>query len=127
MESKCDSKPEPGSVTSALNFFAGLAVNGQIQGVGLNSAPEQWAENLGTDFLDDKSKSNKRLRRDYGLAELGFFRVNGLWSCFLISLQVHRLWRYDDNVPQKLLERYGEFPKSAQFEDVCGVLRRAWI
>jgi hypothetical protein len=54
---------------------------------------------------------------------LGFFRADGLWSCFLVSLQVHRLWRYEDNVPQKLLDRYGEFPKSVQFEDVHRALR----
>jgi hypothetical protein len=101
---------------SALSFFVDFAVNGHIEDVGLNSTPEEWAESLGTDFVDDKSKSNKRLRRDYGLVELGFFRAGGLWSCFLISLQAHRLWRDDGNVPQKLIDRYGEFPRSVQFE-----------
>lgn len=108
---------------SVLNFLADFAIPGQIEGVGLNSAPEEWAENLGTDFIDEKSKSNKRLRRDYGLVELGFFRSDRRWKCFLISLQAHRLSRCDDHVPQILVDRYGEFPRSIQFEDVRRILR----
>jgi len=108
---------------SALSFFVDFALNGRIEGVGLNSPPEEWAKGLGTDFVDDKSKSGKRMRRDYGLVELGFLRSDGLWACFLISLQAHRLWRYPDGVPQKLLDRYGEFPRSIQFEDVRSALR----
>ena len=103
---------------SALEFLTDFITSGQVEGVGLNSTLEEWAENLGTGYIDDKSRSGKQLRRDYGLVELGFLRVNKLWSCFLISLQVHRLWRYDDNVPQKLVDRYGEFPGSFQFQDV---------
>jgi hypothetical protein len=106
---------------SALDFFTDFAVNGHVEGVGLNSTPEEWTENLGPDFIDDKSKSNKRMRRDYGLVELGFFRADGLWNCFLISLQAHRLWRHGD-VPQKLVDRYGEFPRSIQFDEVRRVL-----
>lgn len=108
---------------SALSFLVDFALNGRIEGVGLNSPPEQWAESLGTDFIDDRSKSNKRMRRDYGLVELGFHRSEGSWACFLISLQVHRLWRYPDGVPQKLLGRYGEFPRSIQFEEVRSALQ----
>jgi hypothetical protein len=103
---------------SALKFFTDFALNGQIEGVGLNSTPAEWAEGLGTDFIDDKSKSGKRLRRDYGLVELGFVRAEGSWSCFLISIQAHRLWQYHSNVPRKLIEKYGEFPRSVQFDEV---------
>lgn len=108
---------------SALDFFVDFALNGRIQGVGLNSTPEMWTEDLGTDYIDDKSKNGKRLRRDYGIVELGFVRKNGLWSCFLISLQAYRLWRYADCVPQKYLDGYGEVPRSIQFEDVRNALR----
>jgi hypothetical protein len=108
---------------SALGFFVDFAVNGHIQGVSLNSTPEEWIESLGTDFVDDKSKKNKRMRRDYGLIELGFFRVDGSWSCFLISLQVHRLWQNDGNVPRKLVDQYGEFPKQVQFQELHIALR----
>jgi hypothetical protein len=122
MKSKYGDKAS-GMATRALNFFTEFAIRGQIQGVGLGSIPEEWAQNLGTGFIDAKSKSNKRSRRDYGLVELGFLRVGGFWSCFLISLQVHRLWRYDGNVPKELIGRYGKFPKSVQFQDLHRALR----
>jgi hypothetical protein len=103
---------------SALEFFTNFVTSGRVEGVGLNSTLGEWADSLGSDYIDDKSRSGKQLRRDYGLVELGFLRRNKLWSCFLISLQVHRLWQYDDNVPQALIDRYGEFPRSLQFQDL---------
>jgi hypothetical protein len=108
---------------SALEFYTDFVTSGLVQGVGLHSTLEVWTDNLGTSCIDDKSRSGKQLRRDYGLIELGFLRVNKSWSCFLISLQVHRLWRYDDNVPQKLVDRYGEFPRSLQFQDFDRAVR----
>jgi hypothetical protein len=107
---------------NAPNFFVDFAVNGQVEGVSLNSTPEDWTLNLGPEFIDDKNKNNTRMRRDYGLVELGFLRAEGLWNCFLISLQVHRLWRNNNNVPPRLVARYGEFPKSVPFRELRTIL-----
>ena len=104
---------------TSLDFFVGFAASGRVEGVGLNSAPEDWSDHLGADFIDDKSKSKKRLRRDYGLVELGFSREDGGWRCFVISIQVHRLWWHDELVPEKLRSKYGEFPKAVSFEELC--------
>jgi hypothetical protein len=51
---------------SALDFFVDFVFKGRIEDVGLDSAPEKWAENLGTDCVGDKSGNSKRLRWDYG-------------------------------------------------------------
>jgi hypothetical protein len=106
-----------------LDFFAGFAVSGRVEGVGLSSSPEDWSEHLGTAYVDDKSKSKKRLRRDYGLVELGFYRGAGGWQCFLISIQAHRLWWDSNNVPARLLSKYGSFPRAVSFEELRRSLR----
>lgn len=103
---------------TAVDFLTDFAVSGHVEGVGLPSAPEDWSEHLGTDYIDDISKSKKRLRRDYGLVELGFGRAEGAWRCFLISIQAHRLWWDNDNVPAKLRSKYGAFPRVVPFEDL---------
>jgi hypothetical protein len=102
----------------ALNFFVDFAVSGRVEGVGLDSAPEDWSEHLGKDYIDDISKSKKRLRRDYGLVELGFYRPGGAWRCFLVSIQAHRLWWDNHNAPAKLRSKYGPFPRVILFEDL---------
>jgi hypothetical protein len=102
----------------ALNFFVDFAVSGRVEGLGLDSVPEDWARHLGKDYIDDISKSKKRLRRDYGLVELGFCRPAGVWRCFLVSIQAHRLWWDSDNVPAKLRSKYGSFPRAIVFEDL---------
>jgi hypothetical protein len=103
---------------NALDFFVDFAVTGRVEGVSINSTPEDWSDRLGADFIDDESKSKKRMRRDYGLVELGFYRVEGAWRCLGIGIQVHRLWWNSDNVPAKLRSRYGDFPRIVPFEDL---------
>lgn len=106
---------------TALDFFIDFAVTGRVEGVGLNSKPDDWSEHLGAGYVDDKRKN--QMRRDYGLVELGFARVERAWRCAAISIQAHRLWRDANNVPPKLRRRYGVFPRTIQFEEMRKRLR----
>lgn len=106
---------------TALDFFIDFAITGQVEGVGLNSKPDDWSENLGADYVDDRRKN--QMRRDYGLVELGFARVERTWRCATISIQAHRLWWHADNVPPKLRRRFGAFPRSIPFEETRKRLR----
>ena len=100
---------------SVLDFLAAVAVSGQVEGAGIQSTPEEWERALGADFIDDRAK--KRFRRDYGLVELGFWRVDNTWRCGSLAIQVHRLWWHADSLgPARLGEKYGDFPKTVPFE-----------
>ena len=102
---------------SVLDPLVGTAIHGAVGGVGIQATLEDWQRVLGTDFIDDPAK--KRFRRDYGLAELGFWRVDGKWRCGSLALQVHRLWYGADDIgPASLKARYGGFPAAVSFADL---------
>jgi hypothetical protein len=95
---------------SDLEFYASLAREGTVLGLGLGALPEEWAATLGSGFIDDTQK--KIFRRDYGLIELTFERVDDLWRCRSISVQVHRLAHLGDSlVPLTLKQRYSAFAR----------------
>lgn len=104
-------------MTSALDLLADIATRGVVEGAGIRATPAEWERAIGSDFVDDRVK--KRFRRDYGLVELGFWRVGGEWRCGLFALQVHRLWSGAETIgPASLRTRYGEFPPSVAFADL---------
>ncbi|MFJ8750206.1 hypothetical protein ACIREO_12860 [Streptomyces sp. NPDC102441] len=98
-----------------LAFYAHVAACGEVLGVGIGSQPAEWKTALGGDYLDIESQG--LLRRDYGLVELSFQQEEGSWTCFGISVQVHRL-RLDTaaQVPAALQHRYGPFSPRARFD-----------
>ncbi|MGV9626869.1 hypothetical protein [Streptomyces sp. NPDC003487] len=105
---------------SDLGFYAHVATHGDVLGVGIGSAPGAWDATVGRDCLDDPGK--KRLRRDYGLVELSFSEVDGLMSCFGLTVQVHRLI-HGPCVPSSLVDTYGEFRPRLRFEELRSVIR----
>ncbi|MEU6488083.1 hypothetical protein [Streptomyces sp. NPDC046887] len=64
------------------------------------------------------------MRRDYGLVELSFAEGGeGAWSCFGISVQVHRLRTGDASaVPEPLREAYGPFAPKLTFDRLSAAL-----
>jgi hypothetical protein len=107
---------------SLLDFLADFAATGRVGGAGIYSTPEQWQQVLGEDFIDDRAK--KRLRRDYGLVELGFARVDGGWRCGTVSMQVHRLSRDPKIGPVSVRAEYGDFPTSIAVDDLHAAVGR---
>lgn len=102
---------------SMLDLLTDVATHGGIERAGIQDTPAAWERSLGSDFLDDSAK--KRFRRDYGLVELGFWRVDGEWRCGSLALQVHRLWLDADALgPASLRAKYGDFPRSVRFADL---------
>ncbi|MFF4960966.1 hypothetical protein ACFY2Z_28670 [Streptomyces sp. NPDC001222] len=104
-----------------LDFYAHVATRGDVLGARVGMTPAQWEEKLGADYLDDTSHG--RMRRDYGLVELSFDENEGSWSCFGISVQVHRLNLGDTStVPTPLRNAYGEFAGRARFDELAAVI-----
>jgi hypothetical protein len=102
---------------SLLEFLVDFASSGRVEGAGIYSSPGDWGDSLGGDYIDDRQK--KQFRRDYGLVELGFWRVEQDWRCGSVSLQVHRLWWHSDTTgPARLRRKYGPFPKDVRLEDL---------
>ncbi|WAL66853.1 hypothetical protein ORV05_03325 [Amycolatopsis cynarae] len=117
-------KKKPPDGMSVPEFLAGFAMTGRIEGVGLDSTPDEWERQLGSDFVDDHDR--KQFRRDYGLVELGFWREEGNWTCGLISVQVHRLWHDRETIgPAGLREKHGDFPKAVRFVELRDELGRS--
>lgn len=102
---------------SVLGLLVDTATHGAVEGGGIQATPEAWEHALGSDFIDDRTK--KRFRCDYGLVELGFWRVDRKWRCGSLALQVHRLWYGADAIgPASLKARYGVFPLAVSFADL---------
>ncbi|WEH38738.1 hypothetical protein [Streptomyces sp. AM 2-1-1] len=104
---------------SDLDFYAHVAMRGDVLGTGIGTPPEAWDASVGRDCHDDFGKG--RLRRDYGLVELSFSRVEGSLSCFGIGLQVHRLV-HGLSVPASLTAEYGAFAPRVRFAELRAVL-----
>ncbi len=99
--------PENARMTD-LDFYAHVATRGDVLGAGISDPPEAWEAALGSDCLDDVSHG--LMRRDYGLVELSFEEADGAWSCFGISVRIHRLSTGDASmVPPPLRNAYGSF------------------
>ncbi|MEV4788180.1 hypothetical protein AB0K53_22485 [Streptomyces tuirus] len=106
---------------SDLDFYARVATRGDVLGVGIGTQPAAWEAVLGTDFLD--AEDGSLLRRDYGLVELSFQEEGGAWSCFGVSVQVHRLrWDTGSSVPAALRGAYGVFAPSTRFDDLAAAV-----
>ncbi|MFJ4872635.1 hypothetical protein [Streptomyces sp. NPDC088757] len=106
-----------------LDFYAHVAARGDVLGAGLSTPPAAWEAALGSDCLDDASHG--LMRRDYGLVELSFEETGGAWSCFGISVQVHRLGTGDASmVPPPLLHAYGHFASRVQYDDLSAAVTR---
>ncbi|OBQ48256.1 hypothetical protein A4U61_24075 [Streptomyces sp. H-KF8] len=102
---------------SAFQFLIEVLESGAVQGLGLDARPEDWEARLGSGYIDDVRKG--RMRRDYGLVELSFFKKGEIWQCFEVSLQVHRLAKdIPDVVPSSLIEEYGELESRVRFSDL---------
>ncbi|MGA5727100.1 hypothetical protein ACPCI1_00475 [Streptomyces seoulensis] len=107
---------------SALDFYAHVAVHGEVLGVGLGAVPEAWEAALGAASLD--VPGGGLLRRDYGLIEINFSPDRpgrqGQLSCFGFAVQIQRLL-YDQSpntVPPPLSREYGEFARRVPFKEL---------
>ncbi|MET9293393.1 hypothetical protein [Streptomyces sp. NPDC003077] len=104
---------------SDLDFYAHVATHCDVFGVGVGSDPDDWEAALGSDYLDVFGRG--RLRRDYGLVEVSFFRnPQGTYSCSGFSVQIHRQLYASSpgDVPLPLSREYGNFAPRAQYEEV---------
>lgn len=102
---------------SACQFLVEVLKSGAVQGLGLDAQPDAWEAMLGSGYVDDVRKG--RMRRDYGLVELSFFKEGDIWQCFEVSLQVHRLaMGIPDVVPDSLIEEYGKLESRVRFSDL---------
>lgn len=102
---------------SAFRFLVEVLKSGTVQGLGLEARPGAWESKLGSGYVDDVRKG--RMRRDYGLVELSFFKDGGTWQCFEVSLQVHRLATGISNImPSSLIEEYGKLESRINFSDL---------
>ncbi|MFF7382746.1 hypothetical protein [Streptomyces griseoluteus] len=111
---------------SALDFYAHVAVRGEVLGVGLGAGPEAWEAVLGATSLD--VPGGGRLRRDYGLIEINFSPDQpgrqGQMSCFGFGVQIQRLL-YDQSpstVPPPLSREYREFAPRVPFGELQSVI-----
>ncbi|MFB8070174.1 hypothetical protein [Streptomyces californicus] len=112
---------------SAVDFYAHVAVSGEVLGAGLDAGPGAWEAALGATCLD--VPGDGLLRRDYGLVEINFSpdrpgrhgqMRRGQMSCFGFGVKIQRLL-YDQSprtVPPPLLRTYGEFPPRVPFEQL---------
>lgn len=108
---------------SDLDFYAHVATRGDVLGAGISTPPAAWEAALGSDYLDDTSQG--LMRRDYGLIELSFEPGEGedVWSCFGISVQVHRLRTGDaSTVPAPLLNAYGRFASRVKLDELSAAI-----
>ncbi|WP_406729514.1 hypothetical protein WJ438_40400 [Streptomyces sp. GD-15H] len=102
---------------SAFQFLVEVLKSGAVQGLGLDARPDAWEAKLGSGYVDDVRKG--RMRRDYGLVELSFFKEGETWQCFEVSLQIHRLAAgIADIVPISLIEEYGKLESRIKFSDL---------
>ncbi|MGW4373121.1 hypothetical protein ACWEJ7_05570 [Streptomyces albidoflavus] len=111
---------------SALDFYAHVAIRGEVLGVGLGADPDAWEAALGTACLD--VPGGGLLRRDYGLVEINFSPDRpgrrGQMSCFGFGVKTQRL-RYDQSpstVPPALSREYGEFAPRVAFKELRAAL-----
>ncbi|MGV9322050.1 hypothetical protein [Streptomyces sp. NPDC003660] len=107
---------------SALDFYAHVAVRGEVLGVGLGADPEAWEAALGATCLD--VPGGGLLRRDHGLVEINFSPDQpgrqGRMSCFGFGVKIHRLLydRSPSTVPSSLSREFGEFAPRVPFEEL---------
>ncbi|RZU37403.1 hypothetical protein EV284_2572 [Streptomyces sp. BK022] len=107
---------------SALDFYAHVAVCGEVLGVGLGAGPDAWEAALGATCLD--VPGGGLLRRDYGLVEINFSPDQpgrqGQMSCFGFGVKIERLLydRSPGTVPPPLSREYGEFSPGVPFEEL---------
>ncbi|MEU2655148.1 hypothetical protein ABZ615_07470 [Streptomyces sp. NPDC007325] len=109
---------------SAVDFYAHVAVRGEVLGVGLGSDPEAWEAALGATYLD--VPGGGLLRRDYGLVEINFStdrpgrQGQMSMSCFGFGVKVQRLLydRSPSTVPSPLSRKYGAFAPRVPFKDL---------
>ncbi|MFD8494618.1 hypothetical protein [Amycolatopsis sp. NPDC059657] len=106
-----------------LDFYARAVIDGKVLGLGQGSLPEEWEDRLGAGYVDDVRKG--RMRRDFGLVEVSFQRVRGIWQCFGAGIQVHRLGRGGEAVvPAPLLAEFGEFGSPVGFAGLDAAVAR---
>ncbi|MFD3797182.1 hypothetical protein [Streptomyces californicus] len=105
-----------------MDFYAHVAVSGEVLGAGLDAGPDTWEAALGAEFLEVPWSG--LLRRDYGLVEVNFSPDRpgreGQMSCFGYGVKVQRLLydRSPRTVPPPLLRTYGEFTPRVPFEQL---------
>ncbi|MGW2839571.1 hypothetical protein ACWCWD_17415 [Streptomyces sp. NPDC001493] len=107
---------------SASDFYAHVAVHGEVLGAGLGADPGAWEAALGAACLD--VPGGGLLRRDYGLVEINFSPDRpgrqGQMSCFGFGVKIQRLL-YDQSprtVPPPLSREYGAFAPRVPFEEL---------
>ncbi|SDX09539.1 hypothetical protein SAMN05421504_102293 [Amycolatopsis xylanica] len=106
-----------------LDFYARAVVDGTVMGLGQDSLPEDWEDRLGVNYVDDVRKG--LMRRDFGLVEVSFQRVRGIWRCFGVGIQVHRLDRgVEAVVPAPVRAEFGEFGSPVGFAGVDAAVAR---
>ncbi|MGW1463011.1 hypothetical protein ACWCPT_01465 [Streptomyces sp. NPDC002308] len=107
---------------SASDFYAHVAVRGEVLGVGLGADPGAWEAALGAACLD--IPGGGLLRRDHGLVEINFSPDRpgrqGQMSCFGFGVKIQRLLydRSPRTVPPPLSREYGEFAPRVPFEEL---------
>ena len=94
-----------------LDFYVDALLSGLVCGVGPGSTSDEVERALGRQFVDDARRH--WMRRDYGLVELYFNRIEKNWICFGLTIQVHRISELGiDIIPSVLVDRYGTFATS---------------
>jgi len=106
---------------SAREISLAFLRTGLLLGCGLDASPADWDSAFGDDDWPLADIRRRRMRRDYGLAEVTFNQVGEDWVCETITLQLHRLSHgdYDEIIPPKLRETLR--PDDARL-DVGGLL-----
>jgi hypothetical protein len=108
---------------SDLDFYARVATDRDVLGVGLGDPLDAWEAAVGPDYLDDPGRGI--LRRDYGLVEVTFTPAGErAMTCAGFGVQTHRLIhdRSSSTVPTRLSRRYGVFRPRVGYEELRGVI-----
>jgi hypothetical protein len=102
---------------SYLDFLVDALAGVGMSAVGRGFTSSEIQACWGDEFFDDEHKSGRMMRRDYGLVEFSFARPGkaDAWVCTGGVIQVHRLARKADIVPQPVAERYGQFAAVVPF------------
>ncbi|MEU9194479.1 hypothetical protein [Streptomyces hundungensis] len=110
---------------SDLDFYAGVAMRGDVLGAGVGTGAAGWEAKLGGDYVDNRSAGS--FGRNYGILELVFVfqESENAWTCAGITVQTHRLLHGASDVPRNLEQTYGEFAQRVKFDDLRSLISRS--
>ncbi len=104
-----------------LSFFVEVVTTGRILGVDAASLPEEVTDTLG-EFAENTH--DNVMWRDYGAIDFFWERASSHepWQGTHISVQVHRLSGYPEQMNAAVQQTFGEFRQTLRFDELRAAL-----